>query len=198
MGRRWIDGFEWYVRGTDFSPNHEDWLRSMVTKFEGELFVDVGAHIGTWAIRATKSFSRVVAFEPNIRSSRIFRTTIRMNGLTNISVFAALLSNENSGGTASTAGKISTGANQETIPIRTLDSFRLKPSLIKIDTEGYEYPVLQGASETLDCRPRIIVETHSPESLGKVRDYLESREYSIKEARRRNRFGQIQSWLLCI
>jgi FkbM family methyltransferase len=196
-GRCRTDGFDWYLRGTDFSANHEDWLRSMVSLFDGELFVDVGAHIGTWAIRATRSFHRVVAFEPNIRANRILRTTIMMNGLTNISVFATALSNRSHGVIASSDSRGSGGRTDSTIPVRTLDSFKLKPSLIKIDTEGDEYPVLQGAVETLESRPRIVVETHSPESLRKVRDFLDQRGYSITEIQRRNRFNQIQSWLLC-
>ena len=172
-------------------------MRSKVNLFHGELFLDVGAHIGTWAVRATRSFRHVVAFEPNPRSNRILRTTIEMNRLTNISVIAAMLSNKNNGVIFAGDGRRLVTTTGSTIPVKTLDSFRLKPSWIKIDTEGDEYPVLQGATETLESRPGIIVETHSPESLLKVRNYLGLRGYSITEIKRRNRFGQIQSWLLC-
>jgi len=83
------------------------------------------------------------------------------------------------------------------VPVRTLDSFKLKPSLLKIDTEGDEFSVLQGAIETLNGRPRVLVETHSPESLIKTRDNLEAHGYSIREFKRKNRFNQMQSWLFC-
>jgi|SRR6267143_1966008 len=196
-GRYKTEGFVWYVRGTDFRPTHEDWLRSLVHPFDGELFVDVGAHIGTWAIRATRTFDQVVAFEPNVETSRILRTTVKMNGLRNISVFSAALSNVPGEGIVSTKNWMSRERMEHRIPVRTLDSFKLKPSLIKIDTEGNEFPVLQGAIETLQKRPRVLIETHSPESLSNTRDYLEARGYSIREFRRKNRFNQVQSWLFC-
>jgi FkbM family methyltransferase len=139
-----------------------------------------------------------VAFEPHPGINRMLRTTVKMNKLGNISVFQTALSN--------TEGEIVIPAKRGKtrkvgecrIPVRTLDSFKLKPSLLKIDTEGNELLVLQGAMETLKQRPRIVVETHSfSESSRYVRSYLEARGYSIREFRRRNRFNQIQSWLLC-
>jgi FkbM family methyltransferase len=196
-GRCKTDGFAWYVRGTNFSATHEDWLRSLVHPFDGELFVDVGAHIGTWAIRATRTFRRVVAFEPNIETNRMLRTSVEMNRLPNISVYSAALSNTAGEMIVSTRNRISRRELEHRIPVRTLDSFKLKPSLVKIDTEGDEFLVLQGAVETLERRPRIVVETHSPGSLRDVRNYLEAREYSIREIRRENRFNMIQSWLVC-
>lgn len=196
-GRCSTEGFVWYIRGTSFPPTHEDWLRSLVHPFEGELFVDVGAHIGTWAIRATRTFRRVIAFEPNIETNRILRTTVRMNGLCNISVFSAALSNVASERMVSTRSWMSRKKVAHRVPVRTLDSFKLDPSLVKIDTEGDEFPVLQGAIETLKRRPRVLVETHSPESLRNTRDWLEAYGYSIREFRRKNRFNQMQSWLFC-
>src|SRR6267143_1589693 len=196
-GRYKTEGFVWYVRGTDFRPTHEDWLRSLVHPFDGELFVDVGAHIGTWAIRAARTFRQVVAFEPNVETSRILRTTVRMNGLNNISVFSAALSNISGERIVPIKNWVSRKRGELRVPVRTLDSFKLKPSLLKIDTEGDEFPVLQGAEETLRRRPNVLVETHNPASLHDTRDILETHGYSIREFRRKNRFNQMQSWLFC-
>jgi len=196
-GRSTTGGFVWYVRGTNFPPTHEDWLRSLVQPFDGELFVDVGAHIGTWAVRATRTFRAVVAFEPNVETNRILRTTVKMNELSNISVHQIALSNVSSERIVSAGNSISRKRAEFRVPVRTLDSFKLKPSLLKIDTEGDELLVLQGAVETLKKRPRLLIETHSPELLSKTRDYLGSYGYSIIEFRRKNRFNQMQSWLFC-
>jgi FkbM family methyltransferase len=196
-GRCTTEGLVWYLRGTNFPPTHEDWLRSLIHPFEGELFVDVGAHIGTWAIRATRTFRQVVAFEPNVETNRILRTTVKMNGLSNISVFSAALSNTRGERVMSTKSRMSRRRLEHRVPVRTLDSFKLKPSLLKIDTEGDEFPVLQGAEETLKRRPNVLVETHSPRSLCDTRDCLEAHGYSIREFRRENRFNQTQSWLFC-
>ncbi len=172
---------------------HEDWLRSLVSPFNGDLFIDVGAHVGTWAIRATRTFRRVVAIEPHPVFNRILRTTVAINNLHNISVVSAILSNE-----SDEAPNLSKSRRTDIrVPIRTLDSFGLKPTLIKIDTEGSELHVLQGATQTLRRKPAMVVETHSPEALATSRQFVESQGYSIREIRLENRFGQIQSWLLC-
>lgn len=43
--------------------------------------------------------------------------------------------------------------------MRTLDSFGLQPSFIKIDVEGFEYDVLAGGMDTLRrCRPTLMLE----------------------------------------
>lgn len=196
-GRYRADGFDWFVRGTSFPATHEDWLRSLVGEFGGELFIDIGAHIGTWAVRATRSFERVVAFEPQPETNRMLRINVALNKLSNISVFQAALSD--------TEGEIGFSRKEELlgkttivrVPVRSLDSFKLRPTMIKIDTEGNELPVLLGASETLRGKPRLIVETHNSEAPCDVRGYLEKRGYSAKEFKRRNRFNQIQTWLLC-
>jgi FkbM family methyltransferase len=169
----------------------------LIHPFEGELFVDVGAHIGTWAIRATRDFHHVVAIEPNVETNRILRTTVKMNGLSNISVYLAALSNTGGERIESSMGWMSRRTLEHRIPVRTLDSFKLRPSMLKIDTEGDELPVLQGAEETLRRRPIVLVETHNPASLCNTRDFLETHGYSIREFRRKNRFNQMQSWLFC-
>src|SRR4029077_12450113 len=143
-GRRRADGLVWYVRGTNFPMTHEDWLRSLVHPFKGELFVDVGAHVGTWALRATRSFQKVVAFEPNPTANKILRTNVKLNKIANVVVIEVAISN--AAGEMPVANKSQKGKNGEfLVPLRTLDSFKLKPSVIKIDTEGNELPVLQGA-----------------------------------------------------
>ena len=197
-GRYRADGFVWYTRGTNFSMTHEDWLRSLVSPFGGDLFVDIGAHVGTWAVRATRTFCRVVAIEPHPVFNRILRTTVAMNKLSNISVISAILSDDSDEALhACPTNWTKNRRGDIRVPIRTLDSFGLKPTLIKIDTEGNEIRVLQGATQTLRAKPALVVETHSPEALIKSRQFVEAHAYSIREIRLENRFGQIQSWLLC-
>ena len=65
-------------------------------------------------------------------------------------------------GTASLATKIATGARHETVERRTLDQEDgLKaPDLIKVDVEGFELEVLNGASRTLSHHPGLFIEMH--------------------------------------
>lgn len=49
--------------------------------------------------------------------------------------------------------------NKELVEVKTLDSFMLSPSLIKIDVEGGSLGVLAGAVDTLQrCRPLLLIE----------------------------------------
>ena len=157
--------------------------------------MDVGAHVGTWALRATRGFQKVVAFEPDSKANKILRTNVKLNNLHNIIVIEAAISNTT--GEMPVANESQNGKKVNRVPVRTLDSFKLEPSLVKIDTEGNELSVLQGARETLRQKPQLVIETHSPESVRRIRALLESYNYSIKEIRQQNRFNQIQSWLLC-
>ena len=77
------------------------------------------------------------------------------------------------------------------VPIRTLDSFNLTDvGLIKIDTEGYEMPVLKGAKKTIwENEPRVIAEIHGDYGgqILKVKSFLERFGYRFKVLRKKGR-----------
>lgn len=52
------------------------------------------------------------------------------------------------------------------VPLRTLDSFELSDvGFIKIDAEGHELQVLQGASATITlCKPNLLIEVRRNEA----------------------------------
>jgi len=49
-----------------------------------------------------------------------------------------------------------TTVDEESVTLRTLDSFHLAPSLMKIDVEGHEHAVLAGAAETISRHQTLI------------------------------------------
>lgn len=152
----------------------------------GDCFVDIGAHIGYFSLLAAKivgAHGAVLSFEPERRNYDQLKQHIAMNDLTNIKIFNIALSSEdrvgelfvnsdNDGGHA--LWDISTHAfNQKSrhdhakqaVTIATLDSIiKAEPvdriKLIKIDTEGTEHNILQGAFNTIKtCKvPYIICE----------------------------------------
>ncbi len=196
IGRYRLDGFVWYIRGTNFPMSHEEWLRSLVQPFSGCLFVDIGAHVGTWAVRATRSFQQVLAFEPDPTTNKILRTNIELNKLVNIRVIQASLS-KNTKEILSAPHAQDERRIESHAAIRTLDSYHLRPTMVKIDTEGNEFPILEGALETLKQKPRLVIETHDAESVQRIGSLLKSYSFSIKEVQRMNRFNHMQTWLLC-
>jgi hypothetical protein len=73
--------------------------------------------------------------------------------------------------------------HHETLEVvtRTLDEFGTAPSLIKIDTEGHELSVLEGASRTVEAhRPVLLLEVdfrHAPGRRAALLRWLEQRRY---------------------
>lgn len=62
-----------------------------------------------------------------------------------------------------------------TVPVRRLDALALDTSFVKLDVQGFEYPALQGLTETIErTRPMLLVETPGSD----VGDWLAERGYS--------------------
>ncbi len=133
-------------------------------------FVDVGANFGMWTKYVAKKGFEVHAFEPSPKPYKY----LMKKAPSNVHVYNVALGEKNGETTLnlheisvynSVAYKAECFAGKTIkVPMKTLDSFKLENvGLIKIDTEGYEFPVLLGAKETIErCKPRVIIEVHSP------------------------------------
>lgn len=85
------DGVLWeveYGSHDEIGPWHEQELTPRVLSLlpEGGVFLDVGAHVGHYAIRAAARASAVYAVEPNPRTAERLRENVRLNGLANVHV----------------------------------------------------------------------------------------------------------------
>jgi FkbM family methyltransferase len=118
------------------------------------LALDVGAHIGLWAVQLAAVFDRVHCFEPHPGSVAALRENVA--GL-NVMVTGCAVGNlcglayldmlEISFGTHVTPADL-LGAVE--VEMRTLDSFKLlSVDFIKIDVEGFETFVVEGGEETI-------------------------------------------------
>jgi len=162
------------------------------------VFVDVGAHIGIFSLRAAKQMGaqgQVIAVEPNPRTAQRLRDNVEASGWTNIRVeevacgaslgkatlFAGGLDNSGVASLAESNAVMNggTGRISYEVDIVTLDHLVKGTALtrldaIKIDTEGAETQILRGAAETLRrFRPAIVLETNGQQ--------LENMNSSIEE-----------------
>lgn len=124
--------------------------------------VDVGANIGLSTILLARSAQRVIAFEPSPANVDYLRRNLTSNGITNVEVVAAAVSDRPStlrfhvaqfgaGSHVVAAGHVLGEAIQTIdVPAVTLDdALTASVSFIKIDAEGHEPDVLAGARAVL-------------------------------------------------
>lgn len=152
---------------------------------EGDFCVDIGANLGYFSILMSHLVGprgKVHAFEPMPGTAAVLRENIRINRAENVSVMEAAISDKPGNldllsessqrfpKTASLVGYRMSGEVEHTsVPAITLDKYfesseRL-PNLLKIDVEGGELAVLEGARNMLTRGgPVLIVEIHAWES----------------------------------
>jgi FkbM family methyltransferase len=135
----------------------------------GMVFVDVGAHIGEYALLAARCVGRtgeVHAFEPNPRVFEVLVENVRLNGLDQIVARPWAVSSEEGdvdfdldpeaalSALASRASSTNRARHVERVPAVTLDGYLggRRADLIKIDVEGAELLVVRGGRSLL-ARP---------------------------------------------
>jgi len=142
----------------------------------GDTVVDVGANRGMFALIAQYAAGdggRVICFEPNPVPANILQQAIISNGITNVTLHRAGLSDVeaeltltvprvNSGeATFGHSAYAAEAAYTVQAPVLRGDDVLgdAEPRLIKIDVEGFECRVLRGLESTLRrCRPVVLTE----------------------------------------
>lgn len=126
----------------------------------GNLFVDVGANVGSYSILAASKGAEVIAVEPVPETYQLLRMNVSLNNLSEKITSLNI-------GLSSEAGELLFSTNLDTVnhvqargdvshptskvPVYTLDEIlggRI-PSVVKIDVEGFEFNVIAGSSKTL-------------------------------------------------
>jgi FkbM family methyltransferase len=155
----------------------------------GDVFVDVGANIGVYAVTAAVHGARAVAFEPTLQARTIVSENAAVNGVSERVTTSAFALADYDGPARFTVGQDCTNklAQEDTggvsIEVRTLDGCiaeliapATRVDVIKIDVEGAEEAVLRGARATLERdHPTLIVEIWG--GGGGMRHFLAERGY---------------------
>jgi FkbM family methyltransferase len=125
--------------------------------------VDVGAHVGMWTMQLQKIFRTVHAFEPVEEFRKCFIKNVAPGQIGSLNLHCCALGASESA-VAMHVNQEDTGGTHVSgdgdVPIQPMDIFGFdNVDFIKIDCEGYEHHVINGARETiLRCKPCIIVE----------------------------------------
>ena len=161
----------------------------------GMTVCDVGAHIGTHTLffsRAVGSAGKVYAFEPQRVVFQVLAGNAALNSLQNVWCRQVALGSRSGSaaipavdyGSSDNFGAIAlreAGRGGETVPISRIDDLGLASiGLIKIDVEGMEKDVLEGAANTIrGCRPVIYVENNREGQAGALVEYVDLLGYDM-------------------
>lgn len=171
----WIcdrDGRQWYdTTCTDPVWPEMRFLRDRLLR-PGDVVLECGAHhacttvmIAMWVGRC----GRVIAFEASPHNWPIIQRNLAHNRIPNVALERQAVGAKTGRVTINNASNSSVGgyAGVE-VPMTCLDAYlHLKPTLLKIDVEGYECEVLKGARAVLATRPKLAIEIHDPEQIAR-------------------------------
>ena len=138
--------------------------RSMTHVKRRGVALDIGANVGLWSRSLCKNFHTVLAFEPVAMFRECLIRNVTANNL-QVKDFALgdrrtqatmIITEGNTGHTHIDPATLGTGETQ----VYRLDDLDLdEVDYIKMDCEGYEYRILQGAEHTIKrCRPVVVIE----------------------------------------
>ena len=169
------ESFKWHINQGLSQPYPRElkiitnYLQSNPTK--NNLYIDIGGHFGTTSIPYSKLFKTIHVFEPNKENFDLLDFNIKINNIKNIyshnygiynkTTHAICQQHDNNSG--SIIMKEVNEPSNDSIQMLSLDSIQFNDSIdfIKIDTEGSELYVLQGAQNIINQhKPLIQVETN--------------------------------------
>ena len=188
------------VRGVTIDPVHQRFIRNWID-VDGIVW-DIGCNLGLFAFAAALKAAkgRVYGFEPDLELATNLIHSLRLprNKNLHVSVFSAAISNVD-GAANFQVSKFSRALNKLegvgrwsdkhvvtdelrsviTMRVDTLSQSLSPPSAMKIDVEGAELEVLEGAADTVaKHRPVILIEVPS-ELCEPIRIFFDSRDYIL-------------------
>lgn len=175
-----------------------DLLRQLLVLVNGKDAIEIGANIGTHTVSIAKQLAnfgrRLLAVEPQPIVFQNLCANLALNGLLNVLAENAACSNVNGYLTfetpdyrqANNSGGVSMqedGSGDQIVRAVTLDELvprNFEVGLIKIDVEGFEQKVLEGAANTLkDFRPVLYLENDRVEKSRELIEWLWNADYAL-------------------
>lgn len=154
----------------DFNNMHL--VQAVLSRAPAPVFLDVGANIGAYTLIASEvSGAQVVSFEPIPAAFAKLELNVRLNGREGVTMLPVAAGRERGElrmtcNGASPINHVVTGSAEAdqtmVVAVETLDAvcarLGLSPTMIKIDVEGHESAVLEGASTCLKTAQACLIE----------------------------------------
>lgn len=161
VGEFWLPDddrhFEPYARCGSYQSKQLDAALDKVKRFD--LALDIGAHVGFFSRRLAGEFKSVIAFEPQ----RENLACLALNCPPNVTFVGCALGVQPGQGRMEKPKEDNSGSWEMRSGLGTvimpLDAFELAPDFVKIDVQGFEERVLEGAKQTLlKYKPVVLIE----------------------------------------
>jgi FkbM family methyltransferase len=182
-----------WMAGPMFERTTRSYLKQAIA--DG-LFVDVGSHIGRYAVEMALHLGRngrVIAIEPHPDTFKALKRNIDLNSLVN--VVPVNIGCWSSDGVATLVGRDDTARisdelndDRHLVRVTTLDDLLrnqlqlLQVAVLKIDVEGGEEQVLSGATKLIDGNPslKIVFEALDESALTRIGEFLQPFGFRIE------------------
>ncbi len=195
-----VEGITFRIRDSESYficlPSFEEWMRNYLKPRENDVFLDVGAHIGKYALQysgAVGDSGLVIAIEADPVNFKLLKENIELNRLHNIAALNIAAWSGNGKlrlffGRSSGLGSVKKDMNFGYIEVsaRALDTVleeinvKKRVAWIKIDAEGAEFEIVKGLKKTLEeHNPTLIVEVLT-QNIGKIKEYMNGLDYRSK------------------
>lgn len=188
-----IDDY-WVTEGLLFANEYPDMGIS-----KNDILLDVGANIGIYTLLNYRKAKLVVSIEPEQYNFEVLKRNVETNNISNVVLVnkavgskKGLVGMNTTGGSARVEGK---GSIEMTTLDNIIDELNVKPTVMKMDIEGYEAEALRGFSNGLNYVKKIVMEVHSPSLLEEVKMILAKYGFSVKDISKPNYFTVMKNIL---
>lgn len=163
--------------------------------------LDIGANVGLWSRDLVDNFAKVIAFEPVAEFRECLEKNVRGD---NFFISPMALGDQDTQGTMIiTEGNTGhshldpNSMGQGDVQVVRLDNLNMENvDYIKIDCEGYEYRVLQGAEQTVKhWRPIVVIEQKPHDAYSK--EYGQFAAVALLESWGMKKLAQVKDdWIM--
>jgi len=185
-----------HVKGdkTKYSPNYEKRQRLVIEQEHPnkKTFLDVGANIGVWSLALEKQFENVIAFEPSTKNLECLRLNwdgeIREFAVGDVNSTVVFKDSAKNCGNGKVRLDLTTEGSAYEVEMVKLDDQDITDcSLIKIDVQGFEWQVIQGAQNLIETQlPWVTVEPNK--DITQMVEFFFNRGYKFVEVKSKRTF----------
>ena len=185
-----------HVKGdvTKDSPNYEKRQRLVIEQEHPnkKTFLDVGANIGVWSLAMQRQFEKVIAFEPSTKNLECLYSNwdgeIREYAVGDVNSTVVFKDSAKNCGNGKVRLDLSLEGSAYEVKMVKLDDQNITDcSLIKIDVQGFEWQVIQGAKNLIETQlPWVTVEPNK--DITHMVEFFFNRGYKFVEVKSKRTF----------